>query len=195
MAADATCLRSPLLRAWAGAVAWAASFLCHLLEWEADCSRPPPDGCGDTAWLQLSLAFALLVAAASVAALLWHAALRWSAGDGARAVAVAAEVLTELRRAAPAQYPSQRHMFASLPANSAPSDPLAPLFCAVCHGGVGGGSGGGLAATLQCCSACGLVAHDSCARRAGKTCTPLCCSAPRLPHFWQARGTALEEVS
>lgn len=127
------------------------------------------------------------------------AAWRWLAAaqarDGARMVAVSATVLKELRKAAPQQYPSERHMFTAAAEGSLPADPLQPLLCAVCLGDLSP-AGGGPAPSAQACAACGTLTHDGCVRRAGKTCRPLCCGADhsRQQHFWQAWGTVLEEV-
>lgn len=182
--------QSPLLAAWAALLARVAAACCHLLE--LDCQlRPPEEQCATAAWV-LSLGVALLAAAF----LLGSAAtglLRWlTQRDGSRMIVVAAEVLAELRKVQPLDYPSQRHLFASAPAGAVAADPLAPLLCAVCQTGISGGGAAPHAASLRCCMSCGLLTHDGCARRAGKSCRPLCCAAERQPHFWQAHGTVLE---
>ncbi|KAL4422402.1 hypothetical protein ABPG75_008599 [Micractinium tetrahymenae] len=191
------CLTSPLLDAWAAAARRAVPAGCHLLELDAEhCPLPPalraaPGAshvCLTPGWL-LSLAAAALLGALAALALL-RRMLRWlSLRDGSRAVAVAAEVAAELRRAQPAAYPSARHMFAPAPPGAA-ADPLSPVLCGVCRGDIAPGSAA--AGSLQCCSACGLLAHHGCVRRVGKGCRPMCCAAPSLPHFWLPAGMTLE---
>lgn len=180
--------QSPVLAAWAHLVTWAGNTGCQLLE--LDCRMPPPhEHCATSTWL-LSLAAALLLAAAALGSAL-NGLLQWlTQRDGARMAVVAAQVLKELRKAAPQEYPSEPHSFAPLPPGAA-ADPLAPLLCSVCLKGISGGSGAP-AASLQCCVLCGTAVHDRCARRASRVCRPLCCSAQRQPHFWQAHGTVLE---
>ena len=179
-------MRSPLLARWAGLVATA----CHFLE--LDCHAAAT--C-DGALLHLSLAAALVLLAAAAGAAVWRWLAAAQARDGARMVAVAAAALKELRKAAPQQYPSERHAFSAAADGELTLDPLQPLLCAVCLGELNAAAGG-LVPSAQACAACGTLAHDGCARRAGKTCRPLCCAAEcgRQPHFWQARGTVLDEV-
>lgn len=185
------CRGSPLLEAWAGLLARAEAGVCHMLELADHCVPLPAAWCSPAAWLLL--AAALVFAAAALVAAGWRLAQHLSAHDGGRMVAAAAAALKELRKAMPQEHPPQRHTFASVPSGATASDPLAPLMCAVCLGGVSTAAGS-LAPALQCCAACGLLIHDGCARKAGKTCRPLCLASPQLPHFWQAHGTVLDEV-
>lgn len=193
------CQHFPLLVAWAHALARLELWWCHAQEHE-ECGDPAAIA---DAWcaspgaalrLRLSLAVAALLLAAAAAALFWRLVRVGLGSQSERAVAAAIAALKEMRKAeaAAAEGPPARHMFTRLPADDVPVDPLNPLLCSVCGCGIGPGAGG-LPAALQCCAACGLVVHDGCARRAGKTCRPLCCAGPRLPHFWQAKGTVLEE--
>lgn len=191
------CLTSPLLDTWAAVARRAVVAGCHLLELDAEhCPLPPALAAPSTqlcltpGWL-LSLAAAVLLGLLAALALL-RRMLRWlSLRDGSRAVAVAAEVAAELRKAQPGAYPSTRHAFAPAPPGAA-ADPLSPLLCGVCHGDITPGSTA--AGVLQSCSACGLLAHNSCVRRAGKGCRPLCCAAPSLPHFWLPAGMTLDAL-
>ncbi|KAL4436134.1 hypothetical protein ABPG77_005582 [Micractinium sp. CCAP 211/92] len=191
------CLTSPLLDTWAAVARRAVVAGCHLLELDAEhCPLPPALAAPSTqlcltpGWL-LSLAAAVLLGLLAALALL-RRMLRWlSLRDGSRAVAVAAEVAAELRKAQPSAYPSTRHAFAPAPPGAA-ADPLSPLLCGVCHGDITPGSTA--AGVLQSCSACGLLAHNSCVRRAGKGCRPLSCAAPSLPHFWLPAGMTLDAL-
>lgn len=168
---------------------------CHLLEIDAEhcplpsaLAAPGAQLCLSPGWL-LSLTAVVLLGTLGALALL-RRMLRWlSLRDGSRAVAVAAEVAAELRRALPAAYPPARHAFAPAPPGAA-ADALSPLLCGVCRGGIALGSAA--AGSLQGCPACGLLAHHGCVRRAGKDCRPLCCAAPSLPHFWLPAGMTLE---
>lgn len=115
------CRRSPLLSAWADALARAQLSACQLLELDcgtaAAAQPPPPDAwwCTYAVWLGLA---AVLAAAALFVAAGWRLVAHLSARDGTRMVAVAAEVLRELRKVQAGAYPSERHMFQPAPAGA-----------------------------------------------------------------------------
>ena len=44
---------------------------------------------------------------------------------------------------------------------------------------------------VQCCDICGLLAHDSCVRRARHDCKPLALEAEAMPHLWKAAGVLM----
>jgi hypothetical protein len=181
--------QSPLLALWAEFLNWITASGCQLLELDCQTPQKPAEQCS-VAWWVTTLAAALLIAALLVGSVVTRL-LHWiSQRDGSRMIVVAAQVLRELRQAVPAEYPSQHHQFTSPPPATVASDPLAPLLCAVCHKSIT--SVGPASASLKACAACGMLTHDSCARRAGKTCRPLCCAADHQPHSWQAHGTVLE---
>ena len=46
---------------------------------------------------------------------------------------------------------------------------------------------------VQCCEVCGVVLHESCARKAAQDCRPVAEAGDRMLHLWKPAGVVLHD--
>jgi hypothetical protein len=106
---------------------------------------------------------------------------------GSRIARVAASTLRALRAARPSFHAPTRHVWVS---GEELDVAASPLLCVACCGHIAPLTP---AQALNCCAACGAVAHDGCLRHVGDTCRPAAAPPGPQQHFFMVAGTGRQE--
>jgi hypothetical protein len=107
---------------------------------------------------------------------------RWHLRHGSTVARVAASTLRALRNARSGAFPPAKHLWYTA---FKENEPAQPFLCTACAGHIT--CAPSLNQYIQCCAACGAVAHEACLRHVGDTCRPF--SSKEASHFWTVAGT------